>query len=331
MFANSKKKTAVQIGTPPQPQFVQLDTGSFELWVNPTCSELSAGDESFCNSVGQFDTTKSSTFNNLTTSKTLKYGIGVANISYVTDDITLPGSVSAGSTSTLRQVQFGVAISSQEEFSGILGIGYGMGKTTRYPNFVDALSLQNATRVKAFTLALGSKDEQEGVIVFGGVDTSKFMGTMARLPIIPADQSPDGVPRYWVQMLNMSVELPAQGRKTYANSSTPVFLDSGSTLTLLPPTLVASIASDFGAVGPDSTGLYSVDCSIGRANGTLDFAFSGVTIRVPYHELIRQSGSGCVLGLQGNTQFVLLGDTFLRSAYGTFFNHCPFLPLSLPV
>ncbi len=292
---------------------MQLDTGSFELWVNPNCASLPLGDSTFCESVGTFDTTKSTTVTSLGTTKQLKYGIGVANITYVKDDIALPGAVQA-----LRQLQFGVATDTTEEFSGILGIGYGENLTTRYPNFVDELALQNVTKVKAFTLALGGKDEQEGVIVFGGVDTSKFNGALAPLPITPANRSPDGVPRYWVAMQSVTLTPPSRRARTYTNSSMQVFLDSGSTLTLLPTELVSAIAADFGATTADSNGFFPVDCSLASLNGTLDFAFSGVSIRVPYHELIRQSGAGCVLGLQGNSQFMLLGDTFLRSAYGTF-------------
>jgi hypothetical protein len=222
-----------------------------------------------------------------------------------------------GSQQALKQIQFGVASSTTDEFSGILGIGYGMGMTTRYPNFIDELALQNITKVKAFTLALGSKREQEGVVVFGGVDTSKFAGQLTRLPITPAEQSPDRVPRYWVGMQAIALTPPSGRTRQYTNSSMQVFLDSGSTLTLLPDPLVNAIAADFGATAVDSNGFFPIDCSLAQVNGTLDFTFSaGMTIRVPYAELVRQSGGGCVLGMQGNDQFVLLGDTFMRSAYG---------------
>ncbi|OAA63613.1 candidapepsin-4 precursor [Niveomyces insectorum RCEF 264] len=306
----------LNFGTPPQPQYVQLDTGSFELWINPSCAGLSTGDAAFCNAVGAFDPAASSTFASLGTGKQLRYGIGTANITYVLDDIALPGT-----TSVLQQVQFGVATTTSDEFSGILGIGYGEGLTTRYPNFVDALALQNVTRVKAFTLALGSKDEQEGVIVFGGVDTSKFAGRLARLPITPAASSPDGVPRYWVNLTSVALTAPGSSSsstssKTYPNSALQVFLDSGSTLTLLPTALADAIAADFGAAaGGNANGFYTVDCSLAGRPGSLDFAFAGATVRVPYHELIRRSGNTCMLGIQGSADFVLLGDTFLRSAY----------------
>lgn len=191
---------------------------------------------------------------------------------------------------------------------------------------MDELAAQNVTKVKAFSVALGSKDEQEGVLVFGGVDTSKFSGTLAKLPIIPAAQSPDGVPRYWINMDNMSLTDANGNSKTYENSSLPVFLDSGATLTLLPEDLANSIAADFGASGLNSDGFYPVDCGIADKQGSLDFEFDGVTVSVPYSELVRQSSGlppTCVLGITPSSSFTLLGDTFLRSAYGT----CIFLTI----
>lgn len=326
----------VNIGTPAQPVFVQLDTGSFELWVNPQCSSLSFSDASFCEMTGSYSPTRSSTSDDLRTNKFLQYGIGQANVTYFKDTINIPGSskltvfISPARSSsdsphpatTLKQVQFGVAFATKDQFAGILGIGYGLGFTTTYPNFLDQLALQNATKVKAFSLALGSKDAQEGVIVFGGVDTAKFSGPLARLPIIPANESPDGVPRYWVQLDSVTL-TPASGKTlpAYANSSMPVFLDSGSTMTLLPTALADAIASDFGSAGVDADGFYQVQCDLTGLSGSLDFMFNGTIVKVPYSEMIRtvDSPPSCFLGIMPSDSFTLLGDTFLRSAYGMFF------------
>lgn len=305
----------MNIGTPAQEVFVQLDTGSFELWVNPTCTGLSLSDATFCKATGSFVTSESSTAVNMKTTKKLAYGIGSANITYFKDSIALPGA-----TSPMTDVQFGVSTSSADEFSGILGIGYGYGLTTTYPNFIDELALQNQTSVKAFSVGLGSKAEQEGAIVFGGVDTSKFAGKLATLPIVPAASSPDGVPRYWISMNNVSLTPPNGVTKTYANTSMDVFLDTGATLSLLPTALVTSIATDFGSPTVNSEGYYQVDCGFNDMNGTVNFAFNGVTIKVPYNEFIRETGSGsaktCVLGITASSTFTLLGDTFMRAAYG---------------
>lgn len=295
---------------------MQLDTGSFELWVNPDCTTVEGADAVFCERVGQYDASKSSTAVSLGTSRTLRYGIGTANITYVTDTITL-----AGTGTTLQGVQFGVATATEDAFSGILGIGYGKGIATRYLNFVDQLKEQNATKVKAFSLSLGSKDAQEGVVVFGGVDTSKFAGHLTQVPIIPASQSPDGVPRFWVNMRSLAMTPPSGISKHYSGSEMPVFLDSGSTMTLLPPNLTEAIARDFGSKSEDAYGFHQIDCSLTKLNGTLDFYFDGVMIKVPYKELTREvptNPPACFLGIMASDQFTLLGDTFLRSAYGMF-------------
>ncbi|KAI2470525.1 acid protease [Annulohypoxylon bovei var. microspora] len=308
----------LDIGTPAQQVYVQLDTGSFELWVNPDCSDLQgSADIKFCQAVGHYTPSSSTSAKQMTGTKTLRYGIGSAQIQYVADDIAL-----AGTNSKLSAVQFGVAVDTVDEFAGILGIGHGINVTTTYRNFVDELAAQGVTGTKAFSLALGSKDEQEGVVIFGGLDTGKFTGTLQTLPIIPAAKSPDKVPRYWVNMTSLSLTPPSGQTKVYENTTMAVFLDSGATLTLLPTNLSNSIAADFGADATDTNGFYPVDCSLNDLQGSLNFAFNGVMIKVPYNELVRelQTGFGtqCFLGISPSDDFTLLGDTMLRSAYAVF-------------
>ncbi|KAI0880786.1 acid protease [Annulohypoxylon maeteangense] len=308
----------LEIGTPAQQVYVQLDTGSFELWVNPDCSDLQgSADIKFCQAVGHYTPSSSSSAKQVAGTKTLRYGIGSAQIQYVADDIGL-----AGTNSKLKGVQFGVAVDTVDEFAGILGIGHGANVTINYNNFIDELAVQGVTGTKAFSLALGSKDEQEGVVIFGGLDKGKFTGNLQTLPIIPASQSPDKVPRYWVNMTSLSLTPPSGQNKVYENTTMAVFLDSGATLTLLPTKLANAIAADFGAETTDSNGFYPVDCSLNDLPGTLNFAFNGVMIKVPYNELVRELATGfgtqCFLGISPSDDFTLLGDTMLRSAYAVF-------------
>ncbi|KAK5627595.1 hypothetical protein RRF57_003310 [Xylaria bambusicola] len=305
----------LNIGTPPQPVYVQIDTGSFELWVNPNCTSLQGTtDVRFCRAIGHYEPSSSSSAVELTTTKTLRYGIGQAAIQYVIDNVGL-----AGTDALLENIQFGVALDTVDEFSGILGIGHGVNVTIPYKNMIDQLADQGATDTKAFSLALGSKSEQEGVIIFGGLDTSKFTGTLRTQPII---EGPDGVPRYWIQMESLGITPPDSQTKQYSNTSMAVFLDSGATLTLLPTSLANEIAADFGAEATNPNGFYAVDCKFNNQSGTLSFAFDGVTIRVPYREIVREIqtafGTQCYLGISPSEDFALLGDTMLRSAYAVF-------------
>jgi len=123
-------------------------------------------------------------------------------------------------------------------------------------------------------------------------------------------------------MESLTLVPPGGNVKQYTNGSMAVFLDSGATLTLLPTALADAIAADFGAGSTNDNGFYSVDCDLNNQPGMLDFAFDGVTIHVPYKEMVRevQTGFGvqCFLGITPSDNFVLLGDTMLRSAYGKF-------------
>lgn len=308
---------AVSIGSPGQDVYAQLDTGSWELWVSPDCARLGTeADRVFCTAAGHYEPNNSSSAEITGETSSLHYGIGSSEIEYVRDDIALSDTVK------VRSLQFGVATSSNDQFAGVLGLGYGNPRNLGYNNLVDELAEQGVTRIRAFSIALGSKAEGQGVIHFGGVDTSKFNGRLAQLPIIPADSAPDGTARYWVQMKSLTNRPPSGSPTTYQGTEMPVFLDTGATLTLLPPTVVASIGAQFESVTRTSQGFYVVDCEYADVEGTFDFAFEGVTVRVPYREMVRQyrsSPPSCYLGFSPSERFTLLGDTFLRSAYGKAF------------
>lgn len=305
----------VEIGTPPQKVYVHLDTGSYELWVNPDCDRLDESSETFCEAVGNYDPSLSSTSETTIDKSIINYGIGSATIDYITDDISISGSYN------ITNVRFGVAKTSQDQFAGVLGLGYGNGYNTEYNTFIDELYDQDAIKTKTFSLALGSKDEEEGVMIFGGVDTSKFTGELVSLPITPAEYAPDGHARYWVNMSSISIATPEGEETTVASSDMPVFIDSGSTLSQLPPALVDEIAGYIGSTEQDDDDYWLVDCALVDTNGTVGFSFEGITVDVSYREIIREIHTDpprCYLGIAPSDTFSLLGDTFLRSVYGMF-------------
>ena len=72
----------------------------------------------------------------------------------------------------------------------------------------------------------------------------------------------------------------------------------------------------------DSEGNTEVPCSLLNQGGSVDFAFGALVIRVPYKEFIRQLDANvCVMGAMAADETPLLGDTFMRSAYGKSFRH----------
>ncbi|CAK7262704.1 hypothetical protein SEPCBS119000_000119 [Sporothrix epigloea] len=319
------------LGTPPQRVRVQLDTGSNELWVDPDCSTVSdAASQSFCESVGTFNPDDSSTLVDSGVVTTLAYGRGQADIDYVLDSIAIPGV--NGTSSTLKQAQFGVAVSSQDAAVPICGVGYGKDFNLDYNNIIDEMALQGVTNSRAFSLALGSATSDDarepvgdnignGIVVFGGVDTKKFAGPLYRYTNLPPQMDDPGEPwRYWVQM--DSVGFTAAGKttsKAYDGSSLPIVLDSGSSLSYLPQSVMDDLAKSFGVKAQDDGSLI-VDCNAGDKGGYVDFTFGQLVVSVPLSDFIWEAEAGtCAVGALPSTDTTnLLGDSFLRSVYVLF-------------
>lgn len=107
-----------------------------------------------------------------------------------------------------------------------------------------------------------------------------------------------------------------------SNLPLPVIVDSGTTLSLLPESLVGKLAAQFPGATSDGNGGYRVDCAFQSRDGSVAFEFlSGngtVVINVAYRDFIWNSGGDCFLGawFTDDLGIWILGDTFLRGAYG---------------
>lgn len=294
---------------------VAIDTGSNELFVNPNCTDadFALSIQKECLADGQYDPDTSTT-SDLTGEQTeIVYGSGAVVLEYVIDSIGIPGT-----GTNLSKVQFGIATTSEDLNEGILGLGFGEGYNLNYSNFVDQLASQKVTNTKAFSIALGNSETAGGNIIFGGVDTKKFSGSLASSDI--QDPAKGDIQRYSVQLNSIAFTNSSASTK-YDDSDLSVVLDTGSSLCELPTAIVSAMADDFGAVEDDS-GLLYVDCAYQDVDGSLDFAFEGVTISVPFKDFILPDGTECVLGVQAfdpsSGITALLGDTFFRSAYVVF-------------
>jgi hypothetical protein len=165
----------ISVGTPPQALTLVIDTGSSELWVNPTCSAAPASQVEFCNTFPQFDATASSTFNDTRTSFQLQYGRGTALVEYVTDVVTLGcecRSLSlsralmliSSSAAVIKNQLFGYNVDSTEIPLGILGLAPYIGRVYPKHDFVlDTLVSQGQINSRAFSLDLRSVDSPDGM------------------------------------------------------------------------------------------------------------------------------------------------------------------------
>ncbi|KAL8364688.1 hypothetical protein RB595_003797 [Gaeumannomyces hyphopodioides] len=312
----------ISIGTPAQPVEVIIDTGSSELWVNPDCSRSNS--KRFCEQFPKYSTSRSSTAKDAASTASIQYGKGNVTFRYIADTITV------GSGAKIRNQIFGFATSSYDIPMGILGLGPKLGsRGVDYPFVLDSLAEQGQIKSRAFSLDLRSVDNPNGAVIFGGVDTTKFIGSLAKLPILRPSETPRGADRYYVYMTSLTV-TGTDGKSTNAfrsastSNGEPVFLDSGGTLSRLPAAMFRAIGDSFPTARYDRTsGFYIVNCNVRDLSGTVDFGFgtgsNAKRIRVSFADFIwRASGVTCVLGvlpIKSDRGEPVLGASFLRAAY----------------
>ncbi|KAK3937813.1 acid protease [Diplogelasinospora grovesii] len=308
----------LEIGTPPQQIKVFVDTGSYELWVNPKCN--SSADAAICQSYGNYYPTKSNSSAYVGGNFAVTYGTGAVKGSYWSDIMSI-------AMFQIPAVQFAVANDSNYTFSGILGLGYSYPYSISYPSVLNLMVSQKLISAPIFSLGLGPEGDGFSEIIFGGVNRWKFAGYLEPVSIWPpiSQQDPHWI-QYWVNVTSLGMTKPGQAPVIYTPKETfnmPTLIDTGSTLSYIREDLVAQIGQQFGAT-IDAAGNYIVDCSYrNQTSGTVDFGFNRgrMVINVKYKDFIYQQYPGhCMLGVQpadvGSTNYVL-GDTFIRGAYRT--------------
>jgi hypothetical protein len=181
----------VSIGTPPQRVRVLVDTGSSELWVNPDCSTApTAFQQSQCIEFGRYTPGRSTTPpSGPVGTQEIRYGdptdpntITSAQITYYSDTLTISGA-------TIKNQTFGVVLASKGQSTGILGLApdtrAGYQKDTPYSLLLNSMANQGVIKSRAYALDLRHADHLTGAIIYGGLDKSKFVGTLGKVPLIP--------------------------------------------------------------------------------------------------------------------------------------------------
>src|SRR5437016_2375857 len=103
----------------------------------------------------------------------------------------------------------------------------------QYPYVLDSMVSQNLIKSRAFSLDLRGIDSPAGAIIFGGVDTGKFVGALAKRPMLSPQQSPSGADRYYLTLTGVGLTMPDGSVTQSQELAVPVFLDSGSTFSQL--------------------------------------------------------------------------------------------------
>ena len=313
-----------------------MDTGSSDLWTNSATSELCQnGDTSTptsdsgpgdisCSTSGTYDANSSSTYRYINSDFYIQYAdtTGAAG-DYVSDNLNMGGV-------TIENLQMGIGYDSNST-EGVMGIGYPnlevqvqYNGEEPYPNIPQAMVDQNLINSPAYSLWLDDLASSTGNILFGGVDTDKYSGSLETLKIIKEGG----------EALEMIVELSnitisnGETNRTVTSERLPVRLDSGATLSYLPPDVAETIYSAVGAQFSDEYEVAFCRCSLADSPISMAFQFGAKSIIVDMNEMVLTGGlgdpdsdTGCVFGVvaQPAGQFsgtaFTLGDTFIRNAY----------------
>lgn len=309
-----------------------VDTGAPDTWVNVAnsseCLSSPPPPAVGCSAYGTYDANASSTYSYAGLDYNLTTLVGVTNIGdYATDTLTF------GST-TFQNFQFGIAYSSTTP-QGELGIGHPLGESQvtnngkgTYNNFPMQMVAQGLINSNAYSLWLNDLNASTGNILFGGVDTARYYGSLATLPF---QKIAGSVATFPVTLTGMTYNSVVIGK----NMALAIALVSGDTISYLPNALAEAIMQEVGAYFDPVGGSAFIPCTQATVPGVVNFTFSSVTISVPMSELVLnildnndggipetiggQGVEACVFGIAPalNTPFQL-GDTFLRSAYVVF-------------
>ncbi|POR32849.1 Elongation factor G, mitochondrial [Tolypocladium paradoxum] len=326
--------TTVHVGSSGQELSLQLDTGSSDVWVPSnnaaTCRNKADGG---C-PLGSFDSSKSSTFDD--------FGQGLFDILYQ-DNSSSKGDYFGDrfqiGTASLDNLTMGLGLETSIPY-GLIGVGYVNNEasisTTRatYPNLPVALEHAGLIKTVAYSLWLNDLSASTGSILFGGIDTEKYVGQLTKLPVL-LNKRVNNDTAFAVSMYSLEAASPS-GSDTLTSSDLPipVVLDSGTSLTYLPQDMASQAWQEVGAVWDSDAQAPLLPCSFANHAGHFSFVFTGPQgprINVTMDELVLALTNGpaptftsgpyrgktvCEFGIQNQTgPPFLLGDTFLRSAY----------------
>ncbi|GJN86406.1 hypothetical protein PLIIFM63780_009986 [Purpureocillium lilacinum] len=320
----------IEVGTPGQKVKVHLDTGSSDTWVNSADTNLCAGGRyTGCDKF--FNPNESSTFKTVAQDAfNLSYlDQRAVRGDYFNDTVTINGKA-------LKNQRLGLPRNTTPG-SGVMGLGLsaGVAAENQYPAIVDHMAAEGAIGRAAFSLYLNHSQADSGVILFGGIDTRKFIGKLATVRLVPGFKPGSGIQAYAVRMSGLDISSPdSQGNARGDALNVTVVLDSGSTLTFLPDGIVEPIWKRFEVETFQNKAF--VDCKHASNDDiSLEVSFPSKTITVPMSELVvdfpqksllkllgLKLDDPCIFGIQGTSynnitgdKFGIIGDTILRSAY----------------
>lgn len=304
------------MGSNKKPIEVIIDTGSSDLIIQ---NELSGYCQQASCQYGTADLGSETLQVEKLRAISIQYAGGwTAQADLVKDTIIIEGR-------TVPEALFGIARQSSFE-KNILGIGYAANEAivngVRYSNFPQRLKEVGLIKKVAFSLSLNSQDSGSGIL-FGGVDTGKFIGKLTTLTL----EALGGIS----ERTHFAVGVSGVAFGALKGGPSQAILDCAQTRISLASEIASKIYAAAGVeINNDRDPIRSCTLSEAESKMVLTFQFGAAVIRVPMKDLLIQESdepgnytplkaSLCYFGVyDAGDDVPTLAMPFFQSAYVAF-------------
>ncbi|XP_069421097.2 pregnancy-associated glycoprotein 1-like [Ovis canadensis] len=294
---------SITIGTPPQEFQVIFDTGSSDLWVPSDICAIPP-----CSRHGRFRHLQSSTFRITNKTFSVTYESGSMKGVVAHDTVRIGDLVSTDQPFGLSMAEYGFE---DVTFDGILGLNYPNVSFSGAIPIFDKLKNEGAISELVFAFYLSTDEQEDSVVMFGGVDHRYYEGELNWVPLIQAGD-------WSVHMDSISMR-----RKVIACSGgCEAVVDTGVSMIKGPGILVDNIQELIGARPWGSK--HYVSCSAVNTLPSIIFTINGVNYQVPARAYILKDSRGyCYtifekITVSPSTETWILGNIFLRLYFSVF-------------
>ncbi|KAM3850939.1 pepsin A-like [Vipera latastei] len=291
----------ISIGTPPQQFTVIFDTGSSNLWVPSVYCSSGA-----CSNHDRFNPQQSSTFQATSQSVSITYGTGSMTGFLGYDTVQVAGIQVTNQIFGLSETEPGSFLY-YAPFDGILGLAFPRLSASGATPVFDNMMSEGLVSQDLFSVFLSSDEQGGSFVMFGGIDSSYYTGSLNWVPL--------SAELYWQITVD---SITVNGQSIACSGGCQAIVDTGTSLLAGPPNGIANIQNFIGG-NQDSNG--QVNCNAINQLPDIVFTINGIEYPVPASAYIRQFQSYCQSGFQNmpfQEDLWILGDIFIRLYYCVF-------------
>lgn len=296
----------VQIGEENTDFRVLMDSGSADFWIPSTSCQNCGGHAAIGPEI-------SGTFEDTQSEFTVTYGTGDVAGTTVIDDAVIAGL-------KLKSLKFGAVTQESNDFSdpsvpfdGLMGLAQSiLANQQGVPTPIEQLAAEGqvSSAQMGYHLARLSDGENDGEITFGGVDASKYNGSLTEFPNVNNQG-------FWEGAMD---DVSVNGKSLGLSGRTAI-LDTGTTLLIAPAPDAEAIHAAIPGARSDGQGGFTLPCT---TNATLSLTFAGTAFNIRPDDLtflpVSDDLKGdCVSGISsgtiGGVNEWLVGAVFLKNVY----------------